>query len=91
MDINDLLNGENIKLDTDTNKLLQVLLVKAILNDAQLKQVLIQLALLNSKIDGLKGPELQKEAQANLIEIIDEIYLKQKEEYIAILNLISSN
>jgi hypothetical protein len=91
MDIQDFLNGDKLpKLNINKDKLLQVLLAKAIYSDAKLDALIMQVSLIKSKLNGIEESELNSELYSELTEITETINEAFAEKYAAVLAAISS-
>ncbi len=90
MSIEDLINEGSMKdIHFDPNKLLTILLKKAILNDIQLKHTLFLLTDIKAKLDGNEENEQLKAASIEMKVILDTINEEYKQELLKIVNQIS--
>lgn len=92
MNVDDFLNGDQIpKLNIDKDKLLQVLLLKALHNDVKLDAILIKLSEIKAKLNGIEESKLNGAIDFDLKEITDTIDEAFSEKYAAVLKAISSD
>jgi len=92
MNIEDFLNDGKIpKLNIHKDKLLQVLLLKAIHNDVKLDAILVKLTEIKAMLSDIEDAQLEREISREIKETIDKINEASFEKYAAVLNAISAD